>query len=345
MTGPRLLDALLGDAPIAALFTDAADIAAMLRIEGALAEAEAEAGLITAEAGAAIAAVCLTFEPDLPVLAAGLARDGVVIPALVRQLRAAVGEPHAGAVHAGATSQDIIDTSLVLRLGEAIGVMRHRLDGLLDAIRRLQQRHGNQPLMAHTRMQVALPFRVGDKLDTWAAPLLRHVARLDEIAPRLLVVQLGGPVGTRKELGEKAEEIVADVARRLGLSPAPSWHSARDSLAEFCGWLSLLTGALGKIGQDTALMVQNEVAAAVLAGGGTSSAMAHKQNPVPAEVLVALARFNAGLLGTMHQGLVHENERSGAAWTLEWLVLPQMVVTAGAALRTAAALLAGLGFP
>ena len=135
------------------------------------------------------------------------------------------------------------------------------------------------------------------------------------------------------------------MAERLGLSLAPPWHSQRDAIVEFGSWLALVAGSLGKMGQDVALMTQNAVGTARLGGGGTSSAMAHKQNPVPAELLVTLARFAAGLAGTLAGALVHENERSGSAWTLEWLVLPQMAVAAGAALRTALTLVGNLTFP
>jgi 3-carboxy-cis,cis-muconate cycloisomerase len=130
----------------------------------------------------------------------------------------------------------------------------------------------------------------------------------------------------------------------LGLGSAPPWHSQRDRIGELAAFLSLLSGTLGKFGQDIALMAQNEVGEVRLAAGGGSSAMAHKSNPVGAEVLVALARFNAGLLGTLHQALVHENERSGAAWTLEWLVLPRMAVTTAAGLSKALALSGGVSF-
>ena len=141
----------------------------------------------------------------------------------------------------------------------------------------------------------------------------------------LLVVQFGGAAGTLEKLGDKAPAVRAALAAKLGLGDAPQWHSQRDALAEFAGWLSLVTGSLGKFGQDIALMAQagDEIE---LSGGGGSSAMPHKQNPVAAEALVALARFNATQLSGMHQALVHEQERSGAAWTLEWLMLPQMVV-------------------
>lgn len=344
MRPDALLGALVGDAELEPLFSDEADLKTQLRIEAALAGAEAEHGLITPEAAAAIDAACQDFVPDRAALAHAMAQDGVVVPGLIKKLRAAVGEPHAGAVHRGATSQDIIDTSLVLRLAEAVAILAARLAGLIACLDTLGQRDGGRGLMAHTRMQVALPFTAADKISGWRAPLARHKTRLAELKPRLLVLQLGGPVGTRAELGPEAEAIAAGLAARLGLVAGPPWHSQRDGIAEFGSWLSLVSGSLGKIGQDVALLAQNEVAAVKLAGGGTSSAMAHKQNPVAAEGLVALARFNAGMVGTLHQALVHENERSGAAWTLEWMVLPQMVVATGAALRTARTLLENLSF-
>jgi 3-carboxy-cis,cis-muconate cycloisomerase len=335
----RLLDALVGDAETAQLFSDEADLAAMVRIEAELALAQAETGLIPPEAGERIAAVCGDFRPDLGRLAESMAADGVVVPELVRQLRQAVGEPHGRLVHHGATSQDIVDTSLVLRLGGALDLLAHRLRGLVDALRALKLRDGRISLMAHTRMQQALPFTAGDKLESWIVPLERHEARLAQLRPRSLAVQLGGPVGLG--LGER---VTALLAERLGLAAGRSWHSQRDRIAEIGAWLSLVSGSLGKIGQDVALMAQNEVAAVRLAGGGASSAMPHKANPVAAEVLVALARLNATLLGGLHQALVHENERSGAAWTLEWLLLPQMAVATAAALRHGRGLAESMSF-
>jgi 3-carboxy-cis,cis-muconate cycloisomerase len=339
-----ILSALVSDAEVAAHFSEAADIGAMLAFESALARAQASAGLVPVEAAARIAAVCEAFVPDAAALAAGAARDGVVAPALVRQLRAQVGAPHDAHVHRGATSQDVIDTSLVLRLQPVLAVLEGRLRGLVESLRALEASQGAIALMGRTRMQRALPIRAADKLRGWREPLERHVARLGEMRPRLLVVQFGGAVGVRGDLDGKGEAIVAELARLLGLGAGPCWQVERDGLAELASWASLVAGALGKIGADVALMAQNEVGEVRLAEGGGSSAMPHKSNPVRAEVLVALARFNAALLGAQHQALVHENERSGAAWTLEWLVLPQMIAATGAALRHAGALCAGLRF-
>jgi 3-carboxy-cis,cis-muconate cycloisomerase len=339
-----LLNVLVGDEEVGALFSNEAELAAMLRVEVALADAQAEIGLIGQDAANQILKASASFKPDWRKLAEGLTQDGVVVPQFVKQLRAAVGDPHGKAVHLGATSQDIIDTALILRLKSIIEIMGGRIDRLIEALHAHKARDGSLRLMAHTRMQQALPFSVADKIDTWLQPLERHREALQSLAPRLLVLQLGGPVGTRGELEGRGDTVADAMAERLGLGYAPSWHSQRDRIGEFAAFLSLLSGTLGKIGQDVALMAQNEVAEVRLAGGGGSSAMPHKSNPVSAEVLVTLARFNAGLLGTLHQALVHENERSGAAWTLEWLVLPQMVVSTAAGLKKAGILFEQMSF-
>ncbi|MDX8445226.1 3-carboxy-cis,cis-muconate cycloisomerase [Mesorhizobium captivum] len=332
-----LLSSLLGDEEAARHFSVEADIAAMLSFERGLAEAEAECGVISREAGAAIVKALVSFRPDTAKLRAGVAKDGVVVPELVRQLTAAVGEPHGEFVHLSATSQDVIDTSLVLRLRQAIEHIGLLLSENIVRLANLEQEFAGRALMAMTRMQPAIPIRAGDRIASWRAPLERHQQRLNEQSGRLFVVQFGGAAGTLEKLGDKAAVVRASLAAKLGLGDAPQWQSQRAVLAEFAGWLSLVAGSLGKFGQDIALMAQAGTDIR-LSGGGGSSAMAHKQNPVKAEALVALARFNATQLAGMHQALVHEQERSGAAWTLEWLILPPMVVATAAALRLAAEL-------
>jgi 3-carboxy-cis,cis-muconate cycloisomerase len=339
-----ILSALLGDEEVAGYFSVEADIRAMLAFESALAGAQASTGLIAAEAAARIGAVCAEFSPDIASLAAGAAQDGVVAPTLVKLLRAKVGAPHGAHVHRGATSQDVIDTSLILRLKPVLALFEARLLLLIASLRALETSQGAVRLMGRTRMQRALPIRAADKLRGWREPLERHAARLGELRPRLLVVQFGGAVGVRGDLDGKGVTIVGELARLLQLHAGPCWQVERDALAEFAGWLSLVAGSLGKIGADIALMAQNEIGEVKLAEGGGSSAMPHKSNPVRAEMLVTLARFTATLLGAQHQALVYENERSGAAWTLEWLALPQMVVAVAASLRHATALCTGLRF-
>ena len=332
-----LLSSLLGDEETARHFSVEAEIAAMLAFERALAEAEAENGVIGRDAAAAIVAALSSFRPDTGLLRAGVAKDGVMVPELVRQIRMAVGKAHGASVHFGATSQNAIDTALVLRLKSVVEHLGLLLTENIVRLSALDERFGGRALTGMTRMQPAIPIRVSDRVRAWLAPLQRHQKRLSDQSGRLLVVQFGGAAGTLEKLGDKGQAVRAVLATRLGLGDAPQWHSQRDAVVDFAGWLSLLTGSLGKFGQDIALLAQGGTDIE-LSGGGGSSAMPHKQNPVKAEALVALARFNATQLSGMHQALLHEQERSGAAWTLEWLILPQMVVATAGALRLAAEL-------
>ncbi|RWN32081.1 MAG: 3-carboxy-cis,cis-muconate cycloisomerase [Mesorhizobium sp.] len=334
-----LLSALLGDEEAARHFSVEAEIEAMLAFEQALSQAEADNGIISKDAGAAIVAALGTFRPDTALLRAGVAKDGVMVPELVRQIRAAVGEPHGRKVHFGATSQDVIDTGLMLRLKPAAEHLCLLLTETILRLVSLQERFGSRALTGMTRMQKAIQIKVQDRVAAWQGPLQRHQEKLPEQSRRLLVVQFGGAAGTLEKLGDKGKAVRAALAVRLGLGDAPQWQNQRDALADFAGWLSLLTGSLGKFGQDIALMAQDGTEIK-LSGGGGSSTMPHKQNPVKAEALVALARFNATQLAGLHHALVHEQERSGAAWTLEWLLLPQMVVATAASLRLAAELAA-----
>lgn len=337
MTALPFTSALTDDAELAPLFAPAAELRAMLDFETALAAAQAEAGMISAAASAAIAQACAAFTPDEAALRAGLFKDGVLGPGFVAALRKTLPAEHQKALHLGATSQDVTDTALAYRLKRVLEIFDARLNALIAALQSLSAAQGGVRLMGQTRMQAALPILARDKIASWVQPLHRHLARLADLAPRLLVIQLGGPVGNRAELGEAADAVAAGLAARLGLGDAPCWHTARDTIVEFGEWLAMIAGALGKFGQDAAILAQSENGALKIEGGGASSAMAHKVNPVTAEHLVALARFAGGLAGTLNQALVHENERSGAAWTLEWLVLPQLVCASGAALQ------AGLG--
>lgn len=334
------LSSLIGDDEIAALLSDEADIAAMLAFERALAKATAFAGLTSAGAVALIEGKLPSFKPDMQLLRTAMARDGASVPELVRQLRGWIGELHALAMHFGATSQDVIDTSMIMRMKSIANILDGRLSLACDALQRQEAEFGSRKLMGRTRMQQALPISAGDRLKSWRLPLLDLRVRLKELSSRVFVLQLGGAVGTNAAYGSKAGEMISSVATSLGLGmPAQAWHTSRANLVSFSDWLSHVTGALGKIGQDICLMAQNEIAEIKLGGTGGSSAMAHKSNPVKAEVLVALARFNATLVSGMHQAIVHEQERSGSAMTLEWMLLPQMALAAGAATRTAGALI------
>ncbi|MCR6500623.1 3-carboxy-cis,cis-muconate cycloisomerase [Shinella sp. CPCC 101442] len=335
------LSGLVGDAEVAGLFSMAAELEAMLAFEVALAKAQADQGVIPAAAADAIAAAAHRFAPDVASLREATARDGVVVPDFVRQLRTVIGEPHGKHLHFGATSQDVVDSGLMLRLSRLPPVLETRLGALVTTLGGLSSAFGARSLMGRTRMQAAIPITAADRITAWRSPLERQAERLQTFAGSGLAVQFGGAAGTLEKLGGKGPAVRAVLARELGLVDAPQWHSQRDRIGELAGIFAAITGSLGKIGQDIALLADRGAEIA-LAGGGASSAMPHKQNPVAAEVLVTLARFNAAQLGGLAQAAVHEQERSGAAWTLEWLILPQMAVACGASLRLGAELLASI---
>jgi 3-carboxy-cis,cis-muconate cycloisomerase len=338
-------EGLLGDPELSALFNPEAELAAMALFEVTLAEAQAAEGLIPTEAAAAMKERLAHARLDRAQLAHATARDGLIVPELVAQWRRVLGDEHGRYLHHGVTSQDVIDTALAIRLGRACQLLRDRIESVIAALDRLAAAEGSRRVMAHTRMQAALLVSAARKIRSWRDPLARHLSRLDRTAAEVAVLHLGGPVGTAEAVGERTAAVAGRMAASLGLRVSErARHSERDGQAELAGVLSLIAGSLGKMGQDIALAAQSEVGEIRLASGGSSSAMPHKVNPIEAEVLVALARFNATLVSGMHQALVHENERSGAAWTLEWMLLPQMVVATGAALRLAAALPGKISF-
>ena len=325
-----------GDAEVAAQFSAAVELKAMLTFEVALAKAEAEEGLIPADAAEAIAGLAEQFVADVDALNQATSRDGVVIPDLVRQWRAALGE-HGSHLHFGATSQDAIDSGLMLRLTDVLRILKQRLAALVHALDALESRFGPQPLMGRTRMQAAIEITVADRITAWRQPLAELRDAVTAISATGLPVQFGGAAGTLEKLGTSAVPVRARLAAELGLADRSQWHSQRGIITELGGLFARITGSLGKTGQDLALMA--DAGTAILGGGGASSAMPHKRNPVKAEVLVTLARFNAVQISGLYQAMVHEQERSGAAWTLEWMLLPQMVIAAGASTRLAAELL------
>ncbi len=334
-----VFSALFGDAELAALFAEDRTVAMYNRVEAALTEAVAAEGLIAAEAAAAIVATLEGFAPPPGVLADGIAKDGLPIPCYVKALRAAVPEPFRAEVHKDSTSQDIMDTALALTLREANDILAARLDAAMAALDALSARFGDRPLMGRTRMQAALPVGVAHRIATWRAPLPHHAAALAALRPRLEALQFGGPVGTRDAWDGRGDAVARRMAATLGLTePGAAWHTDRSAIGAYAAWLAGVSASLGKIGGDVALMAQQGIDAVRVAGGGASSAMAHKQNPILAELLVTLARYAATQAGGIAHSLVHEQERSGIAWALEMMLLAPLVVTAGRSLTATAEL-------
>lgn len=345
-----LFGELLHDADCSALFAAPQVLHHMLRFEHAYTAALAECGLVTPEHAQAACAAIQRSAPDLADLAAGSVRDGIPVPALVAVLRKDLPPEVAKAIHTGATSQDVLDTAMVLSLRAALALCAQRLTALIAQLDQLERTFGTSQMMGRTRMQAALPIPVAHRLSVWKAPLVARLSEADSLAAAL-PVQFGGAVGLRQAPGtledpnattdpDKGRALAHALARQLDLPASKQvWHADRSPIANIGGWATLTCGALGKIGQDIALMAQQGVEEVRLAGAGGSSAMPHKQNPVLAEILVTLARFTAAQNGGLGQALVHEQERSGQAWALEWMLLPPMVEATATALRHGTTLL------
>lgn len=334
-----LLTSLFTDPVAAEIFSDARLITAMLEVEAALARAQAKTGLIPQTAAERIEQAVREIQIDADELRRDMEKAGVPTIELVKQLRAQVGDEFGAYVHWGATSQDILDTALVLQLREVIAEIEPRLTRLIYNLAGLADQHRKTLMAGRTQSQQALPTTFGFKVAGWLAPLIRHRQRLAELKPRLLVLQLGGAVGTLASLGIDGLRVQEALAAELNLDlPLIPWHTQCDTLAEFASWLSLVTGSLGKLAQDIILMAQTEVGEVNESSDDTrggSSTMPQKNNPIISHSIVAAAQANAGLLSTMHQALMQEHERAAHGWQLEWLTLPQMVTLTFAALNKA----------
>ncbi len=327
---------LFCDAEIDALLADNTYVEKLVEVEGALARAEGRLGIIPISAAEEISKIA-PGKIAIGALAKGTARSGFPIIQLVQELRRAAGPQAAPYVHWGATTQDIMDTACVLQVRETIKLFQDRIGQIARHLSGLARRHRQTVLAGRTHGQQALPMSFGLKVASWLAPLVRHAQRLDEIEPRLLVVQFGGAAGTLAALGNRGLAVMEALAEELKLAtPVMPWHAQRDNLAEFASWLSLLTGSLGKMGQDIILLSQSEVGEAAESaeeGRGGSSTMPQKTNPITSELIVAAARMNASLLASMHHALIHEHERATHGWQVEWLTLPQMISLTGGALK------------
>ena len=324
---------LFADETTQAEWSAEAQLPRLIAFERALTQALVAAGDVSEPDGAAALTALDQFSADIPALREGVAKDGLVVPALVRQMRNACEAPKA--IHTGSTSQDLLDTVLVQTL-EAIRALHcQRLTDVIAAIAKLENRFSDQQIMGRTRMQAALPITAAHRLATWRKPLERLHREGEALASDLDILQFGGPVGDRSTFSTHADDIAAHMAATLNLRDDGNWHTDRGLIVRFGTWAAAITGALGKIGADLCIMAQQGIDEVKIAGGGSSSAMAHKANPILAELLVTLAHYNAAQISALHTAQVHEQERSGAMWALEWMVLPPMTVTTGRALTAA----------
>lgn len=323
---------LLSDPPTRELLSEKQQIRMLLKVEAELALAQADAGFIPHDAAKAIAKAAHDLNPLPQELASGMARDGVPIPALLKHLKSDLAADHARWVHYGATSQDIMDTAMVLNCRDLLTLFENRLQQAVKQLTTHIHQHQSTLVTGRTRTQQAAPLSLALKMSRWLSPLLRQLERLQPLKKRLYKLQLAGAVGNLSTMEDYAEPVARRLAERLDLNYDGGWHTQRDSVMELGNWLAMTTTALGKMALDWALMAQTEVGEIRFANGGGSSTLPQKSNPISAETLQTLATNNAGLAGQLMQAGVSGHERDGAAWSTEWLVLPQLLSNTGAAL-------------
>jgi 3-carboxy-cis,cis-muconate cycloisomerase len=335
----ELLDPLFRSEDVEGDFSSQRCLQAMLDFEAALARAESRAGVIPYAAAAAIAGKCKAELFDQKAIARGAALAGNLAIPLVKALTALVAQENkeaASYVHWGATSQDVIDTGLVLQLRHSLTRIGTDLALLASGLAELAIKYRSTVMAGRTWMQQAVPTTFGAKVAGWLDAVDRQRERLGQTERRSLVLQFGGAVGTLGALNERGSEVAKLLAEELRLPlPEIPWHTYRDRMAEIATTLGLCVGTMGKIARDIALHGQTEIAEVLepaTEGRGGSSTMPHKRNPITSAVVLAAAVRVPGLVSTMLTAMVQEQERGLGGWHAEWETLPQIVrLTAGTA--------------
>jgi len=322
------------------LFTDSATIRAMLLVEGALANVQGAQGIIPADSAAAIHRASMEIQIEPGSLAKATGQNGVVMPALLAAFRSEMQAPeHAQYVHWGATSQDIIDTGLMLRMRQALELIEVDLRQTLRGLGTLAATHCDLPMAARTYGQHATPTSFGAVVAEWGRPLLGLVNELPALRNSCLLVSLSGAAGTASALGPEAVQTRAALANALALGdPQGSWHTDRSAILRLADWMVRLTLALGKLGEDVCALTQSGIGELTLGGAGASSTMPQKQNPVAPSALAALANQSVGLNSVLQGAALQRQQRDGAAWFAEWMCLPQIVLGAASATHIASGL-------
>lgn len=338
LSGPGLFGAVLARGGVREAVSDRAWLAAMLDVEAALARAQHAAGLIAAEHAEVVRSACHVDRLDLAELARGTAEHGNPVVALVAMLRDAAGPT----VHMGATSQDVLDTSVMLVSRAALDVISADLTEAAAAAARLAREYRDTAMAGRTLLQQAAPVTFGLKAARWLVALDAAVERLGA-ARRGLAVQLGGPTGTLAAYGDRALAVLTGLAGELGLGvPVLPWHTDRTRIADLAGALGTAAGTIGKIARDVTLLAQREVGEVTEAAPGGSSSMPHKRNPVAAVSALACAAQAPGLVATLLAAMVQEHERAAGAWQAEWRPLRELLTAVGSAAAWLRACLAGL---
>ncbi|MEH2533084.1 3-carboxy-cis,cis-muconate cycloisomerase [Bradyrhizobium sp. AZCC 1588] len=344
-----LLAPMLSSAAMRAVCDDMASLQNMLDFEAALARAEAAAGVIPASAADPITSACRAESFDIAALAEAATKAGNLAIPLVKALTANVARSDAAAarfVHWGATSQDVIDTAVMLGLRAGIDALLADIDCAIAGFAGLARQHRHTPVVARTWLQHALPMPFGLKLAEYAAALHRSKLRLQRVRSEALALQFGGAAGTLAALGDKGLAVAEKLAEELKLPlPDAPWHTHRDRIAEAASVLAIIAGTCGKIARDVSLMMQTDVGEAFEPSGegrGGSSTMPHKRNPVAAASALAAATMAPNLAATIFAAQVQDHERSAGPWHAEWPTLPTLLLVTSRALAAIVDIAEGL---
>jgi 3-carboxy-cis,cis-muconate cycloisomerase len=341
-----MFGAVFAHGPVAGAVGDGAWLEAMLEVEAALARALAGARLVPAETAAAITEAARVAPIDVETLSRAAARTGNPVVALVEALSAAVPKDARPAVHRGATSQDVIDTAMMLLAKRAGALLLEDLAAGADAAATLASRHRATLIAGRTLLQQALPMTFGLKAAGWLHALDAARGRLRDVLERGLYVQFGGATGTLAALQDRGVEVGELLARELGLAmPVMPWHTHRLPVLEIAGAVAGAGLVLGKIARDVTLLAQSEVGEVREAPGeqkGVSSTMPHKRNPVAAVAMLGCTRRVPGLLATLAAAGEQEHERAAGGWHVEWETFSDLLRLTGSAASWGRELLAGL---
>jgi 3-carboxy-cis,cis-muconate cycloisomerase len=337
MTSPAsfLTRPVFGHSETRAHFSDQAICSGMIAFEIALAQAQAELGEIPQAAATSISALRDVTNVSTAALEDGVRSAGVPVPALIKSLRASLKPEHADWIHYGATSQDVVDTALCLCAGAALDDLATQLRRVIAELARQSDTYRDTIMLARTRGQLATPITFGLRIAQWAQPLIALETELESVRTAALRVQFGGASGSRGVAGQAGERLSRLMAETLDLHDSPPWHTDRNALRRLANWLARLVQAVAKIGRDLAVSARGEVAEATAGQMGGSSTMPHKSNPVLAEAVQSLAPIATAYEAGLSASAVHAEERDGALWPVEWVLMPALFETTGAALAQA----------
>jgi len=328
-----------GDPAVQKIFTDEGRFSGWLRVEAALARSQARLGLIPEDAAQSITNAAKVENLDTKKMAEEYQKVGFPILPLVHELARCCDKESARWIHWGATTQDIVDTGLVLQMKDAFSIIGSQLDTLISAVSSLSEEHRLTVMAGRTFQQHAAPITFGFKAAVWLDELLRHRDRLPDIKKRALVCQFGGAVGTLATLGDRGLDVLKELSQELELEePAITWHTSRDGWAEAIFWISMVGATLAKIANEVATLMRtevDEVREPYEPGKGGSSTMPQKRNPVACPIIMAIGNKLRESVSSQLTAMVQEHERSVSAMPLEWLAIPEAFVLLSGGLQHA----------